>query len=226
MESAKASISYHVLKEEHIAEAAHVLTKAFLGGESISSVLKQPYNAEFASSEDICKVASKEGVSVVAVDDTTGKVVGAISGTLCRAKELGAQKVNTPLVPPEVAPYYCPAFIPYLEELEQFFAGNKELTADPECLIMRSAKIGVLSEYGGLGIGTKMADKRQELCQKIGCKYIILTSTSPISFKLYSKLGYKVLGEIPYKDFVINGERPFAAITMGTSGKSMMKSIL
>ncbi|XP_006812768.1 uncharacterized protein LOC102804993 [Saccoglossus kowalevskii] len=215
-------IRYEVMKECHINEAAHILTAAFLHGEPLFQVVSQPYEAELSSNISLCTHCVKEGVSMVAIDNATGEVVGAATGILCHGNKIEDGHTDHPMVTPESTSFLS-IIIPFLEELEKVFYKYPDFTNNRDCMVLSSSKIGVHKDYGGMGIGTKLARMRGELGRGKGVKFIVVACTGPLSQKLYSRLGYECIGEIVYKDYTTKGERPFAKITVCPAAKLFVK---
>nr|XP_006825460.1 PREDICTED: uncharacterized protein LOC102809631 [Saccoglossus kowalevskii] len=212
-------IRYEVMTSEHVEEASHVLSEAFLRGDPLSIVVNHPYEVELSSNINLCKYCVQEGVSMVAIDNRTEKVVGAINGLLCHGNDIELEKPDHPMITADIAPYIIPAMKPYIWALEKSFYEYPDFNKDRDCMILVSCKIGVREDYGGIGIGTRLAELRADLCREKDIKFILVTSTGPISQKLYSKLGYEYISEIPYKEFEIDGKQPFASITACSSSK-------
>ncbi|XP_077862714.1 uncharacterized protein LOC144344792 [Saccoglossus kowalevskii] len=159
-------IRYEVMNKCHINEAAHILTAAFLHGEPMCQVVSQPYEAELSSNISLCTHCAQEGVSMVAIDNPTGKIVGAITGILCHGNTIEEDKGDHPMLTPEIAPYYSPSIFPYLGEVDKLFYKYPFFNRNRDCMVLKSSKIGVHNDFGGLGIGTKLARMRTELAKR------------------------------------------------------------
>ncbi|XP_002741915.1 uncharacterized protein LOC100371544 [Saccoglossus kowalevskii] len=212
-------IRYEIMTSEHVDEASHVLSEAFLRGHLLSIAVNQPYEVELPSNISLCKYCVQEGVSMVAIDNRIGEVVGVITGLLCHGNDIELEKPDHPMITDDILPYIMPAMKPYIWALEKNFYEYPGFNKDRDCMILVSCKIGVREDYGGIGIGTRLAELRADLCREKSIKFILASSTGIISQRLYSKLGYECIGEIPYNEFKIDGKKPFASITACPSSK-------
>ncbi|XP_070533036.1 uncharacterized protein [Ptychodera flava] len=218
---ANPEITYEVLTEDHFEEAAHILTSTFVNGNPVSLVLKLPYEAELTYNRLLCRNYAKDGVSVVAIDKELNKVIGAAVGTIVKGTDPNAMLDEFSLMPDEVKPYYKPVG-PLFGKLERCIFESSKFLNNPDCKILKSYKISVHPDYEGRGIGTKLADLRRELGEKKDVKFISVFTTALGSQILYKKLGYEDIGEIFYKDYTYNDEKPFAGITCPPSAKAMV----
>ncbi|XP_070532536.1 uncharacterized protein [Ptychodera flava] len=220
LSKANPEIAYEVLTEDHFEEAAHILTSTFIGGEPLRLAVKMPYEAELAYNQIMCRECAQDGVSVVAIDKNLNKVIGVTVGKIVNGTDPNAMLDEISLMPDALKPYY-ERFGPLFGKLEQCYFQNPNFLNNPDCKILKSYKISVHPDYEGRGIGTKIADVRRELAEKKVVKFICLVATALRSQILYKKLGYEDIGEIFYKDYTYNDEKPFAGITSPPSAKAM-----
>ena len=71
---------------------------------------------------------------------------------------------------------------------------------------------GVLPEFHNIGIASALADSAIKDIVKRGFKYAIADCTADNSWQVLFKLGFEILTEISYYDFVYNGIKTFAEL--------------
>ncbi|KHJ90421.1 acetyltransferase, GNAT family [Oesophagostomum dentatum] len=86
-------------------------------------------------------------------------------------------------------------------------------------------KIDILSvhkDYMGKGLGKELTRRAIETAQAEGCDYVATAATASASQAIFSKVGFKVLYEIPYSDYRENGNPVFQNLHDGCkAGKAM-----
>ncbi|XP_077998798.1 arylalkylamine N-acetyltransferase 1-like [Glandiceps talaboti] len=219
-------ISYRLLSKDRLEEGAILLSHAFLNGEPIVSCIKQPYEAELASNKSVCHAVVDDGVSLVAIDNSCGKVVGITTAGLATAGEIlkearGDEDVMPVMAPPATLPYYKP-IVAIIKELDQILMDDSDFVNNPDAKVCSSAKLGVDVNYRGRGIASKLIELRTQIAREKDCKFIIAQASAPGSQKLYSKLGFEEVGEIKYKDFEYKGEKVYSSVTMCPSAKMVI----
>ncbi|XP_077998711.1 uncharacterized protein LOC144451686 [Glandiceps talaboti] len=218
-------ISYRLLTEDHMEEAATIISHAFINAEPLSSCVNQPFQAEQASNVSICQAVIKDGLSLVAIDNSTGKVVGTSTAALVTVadilKDLEGEMSESILAPPGSLPHYHP-IVAVVQVLDSFLLQVEDFINNPDALVCSSAKVGVDGKYNGKGIATKLIELRTDLAKKKGCKFVIAQVTGPGSQKVYSNLGFKEIGEMKYKEFEYKGEKIYSAINICPSAKMVI----
>ncbi|XP_077998797.1 arylalkylamine N-acetyltransferase 1-like [Glandiceps talaboti] len=216
-------ISYRLFSEDLLEEGAVLLSHAFVNGEPIVSCIKPPFEAELAINRSICHAVINDGISLVAIDNSCGKVVGVTTAGLATTGEIlkNAQKDDDVLpefAPPSIHPCYY-SLVVFVRRLDRILVEDSNFVNNTDAKVCRSIRLGVDLNYRGRGIASKLIKLRTQVAREKGCKFIVAQVSSLGSQKLYSNLGFEEIGEIKYKDFEYKGEKVYSSITMCPSTK-------
>lgn len=196
----KEGIQYQVLDKDHLEETIDVVTQHFIKEEYLTRESKLTYSEFGKFVRAYCELDLSQKLSLIALDKNTKKVIGfSIS--------------EDPQLPEAVNPNDYLSLSP---NFEPFFAVLNEL--HHQCLKTEFKQgecyhlflLGVLPEYQGKKIGKTLLKLSGEYAKSKDFKYVLVEATSPITKPLCEKLEYKNLGNITYKDFVLNNKKPFS----------------
>jgi GNAT superfamily N-acetyltransferase len=116
----------------------------------------------------------------------------------------------------------------FLQKLNQGMNLERELNLEPGSKILTTLFLNVNSGYGGKGIAAALALKAEELARNSGAVAVQVDTTSDFSYRVYSKLGYRVLRTLDYADLKhdLTGSQVIDQIRIGpihTCGRALAK---
>lgn len=214
------SLNYSDLREEDISDIMTFMGENFFPREPVSKGLHMTYedNKEWLTIS--VKQWLQSGVSVLARDPASGKLIGMMLATILtrdqsktfeEGQEVSNSKVRT-----------LHTVLATLEEAVDFFARYEKVNS-----ILEFAMLSVLDEYSGKGIGRKIIKESETRGLKLGCQLATAQSTAIHTQQLHLKNGYKALYTMDYATFEIDGKKIFDMEKMGstTTAKVMAKVI-
>jgi hypothetical protein len=204
--------STHLLSTSHAQGAIECIASTFLGGEPMTRALKLKESDFYDFVEIFIHKAISEGLSIVAKDPDTDRIIGCL---VC-------QDFNADL--PEGIERVSESFAPIFSLLthldERYKARYGVNMGDLYHLFMG----GVAKKYSGQGIIHQMTHQGEMLARSYGFKAAIGEATGPVSQHVYlNHLGYKEIDAVTYRDFVYQGTYVFKDVTSCTSCKLIYK---
>lgn len=202
------SIKYESINILNYEQAAQCLAFMFFNYEPVTSHLGMEWKSYLRMAARFCRVIGTEGLCFLAKDKNIGKVVGVITNVDMKIN-FGEKFAN------EEADDFSEIF----EKLAPDIAMTGELEADylekmnfkpGECLHL--FQCGVLPEYAGKNIATKLVEISLEAAVKAGYRYAVADCTSSNSRKILEKLNFTLENQIKYSDFVYENRKIFEMI--------------
>jgi len=209
-------IRYELLSEETLASAIECVSHSFTQREPLAAHMGITVDEFLIFANAFYPSLIEPALSFVAVDDAEDKVVGV------RISEDFYQEVEEPPEIPGLSPKFFPIF-GLLEELGAHFKEIRELVPGK---YVHMFMIAVEHGYEGRGIAPNMNKLFFRHVIERGFTHAVTEPTGLISQHiLENKFGFHTLLEIPYADFELEGERPFADLTEHPSAKLMEKAL-
>lgn len=195
-------ISYQILSIDKLRETVALVTKIFAYQEYAIKGAGLTYDTFSLFAELYCKASLKTGLSIIAVDEISGEVLGFSINEDPNAESA----VDISLFQETDKAYDL--FLALLNELNKFsnsdgIAGNN----------LHLYLLGVATEHQKRGIGTNLVVATEMIAKNKGFKNILVEATSPGTKPTCEKLGYDNIGQIVYEEFEYNSEKPFSNIT-------------
>jgi ribosomal protein S18 acetylase RimI-like enzyme len=197
----KKEIIYDVFRESDLEQTIACITEVFPIREPMTRALRFTPDEYYFFAEIYCKKAAKEGLSAVAKDRATGKVIGfCISEDFASEPIEGIEKIN-------VKSYPIMALLASLDE--EYRKAHKVEKGHIFHLYM----VGVSEPYENQDIAMILLDKNLKLAKMKKFSYVIAEATGPVSQHiLRDKLGFKEKFAIEYESFTYKGENVFKNI--------------
>ena len=196
-------IVYKLLDKENAAETTELLNTIFVEEEYITKESHITWDEFDVLSKTYMELNFKEPLSLVALDEKTGEIIGfSITEDI---KSKNAIDIDIFL---DVSDHYYP-FNNCLEELHRRFL--KINFKEKECFHI--FLLGVKPAYRRRNIGRKLIQYSEDLAKSLGFKYVMIEATSPNTKPICEKLEYENLGNIPYESYVLDGKKPFEHVT-------------
>ena len=207
------NILCEVLRREHKDQASACLLKMFLFHEPMTRVIGLS-EGEFRYFLEIqVGKAIKDELSVVAIDQENGQLVGCfISEDFVTTPPQGFEKVT-------------PKLLPIFDLLETLDNQYKDKNPVEPGKLLRMFMAGVYKEYAGTNITVKATRLMEETAKSRHYRACIAEATNPISQHILEKLGYTELHSLLYKDYTYKGEHVFKDVTFGDSCKLFYKEL-
>lgn len=206
-------ISYQILAEEHLATAIECIASNFVSGELMTTALGITLEEFKYFAKIFLKKAVKDQLSLIAKDERSGKVVGAL---IC-------EDFVTEL--PDGIETVSPKFLPIFEVLGSLDEAYKEKYLVKPGQLYHIFMVGVNKEYAGLS--TRLTKIAEHLARKKGYIAAIGEATGPISYQIYTKrLGFREIegiNPIYYKEFYYEGQPIFRHMTECNSCRLLIK---
>ncbi|XP_077981529.1 arylalkylamine N-acetyltransferase-like 2 isoform X2 [Glandiceps talaboti] len=208
------------MTESDIDDATEVLMTTFIKGEPMTICLGLTPQEDSIQAKILCQQAAKDGISVVAIDTVKDKIIGVATSSIHQGS------VTTPSDQDnqEMISKYEP-INSLLDQLEGQFNDYPDLKNNPDAKFTKALKLGVLAEYAGKGLGTRLRQATTDLAKSKGFQFTVASASAPSSQRLYQKLKFDELAEIKYSDFEFKGTYPFASITACPSIKLFIKKL-
>jgi len=144
--------------------------------------------------------SAKEGLSSVAVETSSGKIVGAILGHdfgCPPPSEIGNVDLSSEPV------------IALLDQLEEIFSKTHEVRPGE---FLHVFMIAVRDEFSGKGIAQNLLQFCLKQAQKSGYSVAFTEATNQISQSIFRKFGFEEIHLVDYHAFEFNGRKPFQEI--------------
>jgi GNAT superfamily N-acetyltransferase len=94
--------------------------------------------------------------------------------------------------------------------LEEVSRPMQELFGQGEGVCLHVGAVGVLSEYVGMSIATRLLETALQEAESRGFRYAFSECANPASRMLHEKAGFHSMNCISVSSFTLNGWRPFA----------------
>jgi hypothetical protein len=201
------NIHFEMIESANFAKAADCLSYVFHHHEPVTSSLGLNYERYKLMVRRFCRVVGKNGLCFTAIDSEKDIAVGTITN-IDQKMDFAREFADDPEDFSDVLEKLYPDMQmtgelvkPYLNEMN-FEAG--------QCLNL--FQCGILPEYSGFGVASKLVDLSIEKAIELGYKYALVTCTSDNSKRIFDNRGFEVKNEMVYCDFVLDGEKPFKNI--------------
>ncbi len=188
-----------LMAPEHVDGAAKVVARAFMR-EPMTRTLDLSYDQVFNDFRKPVEKLASEGVSYVAVDETSGHVVGA-----CINKDYRVTPVEDDNGYSDSLPIFT-----LVDELDAKATQLADLKLGE---LFHLYILAVDSDYAGQGIGKELAERTCDIAKQKGYKHICSEVTGPISQHItLNILNFKEIARVNYHDFEYQGNKVFAPI--------------
>ena len=204
-------ISYNMIPIERTEEILKFLDATYFKDEPLCRNKDLEEEDSGSLKEDFISMI-QQGLSLMAVDDKTGQVIGvALSEPEDRYltdTTDGSAKI--------------------IEQLNLVAFANKSVSVYEEYdvdTIFHFLFLSVHPNYRGFGIATKLVQKSIELAKLRGFKVAKAEATGKYSQKLFTNLDFDILFQISYNDYKVDGEVVFRNMGIHTSFQVLAKKI-
>lgn len=188
-------IEFSILQEEHISGAAEIFTRAFCDDEPLTKYLGISYDAFRPFATQVAIKAAKDRLSIVACN-RAGKVVGcAIAEDIIDPFNIADFKIIRPIAQ-------------FLEMVSAPFSDMRFKARS----VMHLFVTAVSNEARGLGLSTLLNQACVTLALQNGFSYFSVEFTSEINERFMSRFTDHMRYELRFKDFVMDGKKPFAQL--------------
>ncbi|HOO72042.1 MAG TPA: hypothetical protein PK926_09790 [Spirochaetota bacterium] len=206
--------TYAILHEDDIDETVQCILSAFSLGEVKCKALGVTKEDGLIYSENHCRKAAREGLSLIARENKTDKIIGF--------------QINRDFTsgPPEGTENMSPKLYPIMAITDALEKKYREKNQVKQGELLYQLLIGVLPLYSQKNIGFKIASLTWDIARAYGFKGIITECSGSISQHLaIDKAGYKEVAFINYNEFVYFGQKVFQHITDCRSTKLLIKML-
>lgn len=198
----KDGVVYDILRAEDVEGAARCLAVTFAAGEPMTRSLGITVEELYDFATLVCQKAAREGLSIVAKSQQTGKLMGCLM-----AEDFVTE-------PTEGLPGVTPKFAPILAllgELDGYYTQRHTVHKND---ILHLFMVGVFEQYRRLNICKNLTAASEQLGKAKHCKGVIVEATGPISqYIVMEDKKYNMVTSILYKEFEFHHNRIFAWIT-------------
>ncbi len=155
-----------------------------------------------------CEKAVADGLSVVAVDDDSGDVMGFMLSDDFMDDPPDLGNVNKGFGP----------ILTLLDDLDNKYKDANDIQSGE---LLHLFMLGISDKFAGSGVGKSITIEGMKLAQSKGFKGCILEATGVVSQHIAKKSGFEELDEVQYESFKFDGEAVFADIQGHVSCKLM-----
>lgn len=188
------------LNEQYAEQTAHILAKGFMD-EPMQTVLDTTYEDILEFMEHTVRHAMPTGLSVIAVDIKTDKVVAANINKDLLEEPVGE---NDPF-----SDKLLPIFM-LLDELDQFYHQHYQVQPGE---VYHNLMMATDTNYRNQDLSNQFFKACIDIAREKGFKTMLTELTGPVSQHIcVQKLDFEVLHAINYADFCYNGTYPFKGI--------------
>ncbi|KAF4518895.1 hypothetical protein B566_EDAN015287 [Ephemera danica] len=189
------TIRYETLDEEHVEEVMQLLVHSFFREEplGIAAGVRTPEDVRRWLPAFVRPVA-REGVSTVAVEAESGRVVGV---ALCHVPhdQSGAGEHDSPLMAA-----LDPARDGVMMAVAQFLA-DLHIGLQDEAGWLSLLVLNVERHFSGRGIAAELVRRSEERARNRGLSAVTADTTGEFSRKTFARLGYETLRELRYDEY-------------------------
>ncbi len=192
---------FEILQENDIEQTIICVIETFSRGEPMAKSLGITSNEYHFFAEIVCKKAVKDGLSIVAKDKATGKVIGfCISEDLISEPPEGIEKVNAKFHP----------ILALLTSLDEKYITSHKVEKGQ---IFHLYMAGVSESYKNRNIATMLLAESLKLAKLKNFSGAIAEATGLVSQHIIrDKLGFEEKDVIKYKSFLYEGKNIFKNI--------------
>lgn len=195
----KNNVKISLMGPEHVDGAATVVARAFMR-EPMTRTLNLSYEQVYNDFRKPVEKLATEGVSVVAIDEDSGYIVGA-----CINKDYRVEPVEDDNGYSDSLPIFT-----LVDELDE---AATQLSGLGKGELFHLYILAVDSDYAGQGIGKDMAARTCEIAKEKGYQHICSEVTGPISQHItLNILNFDEIARVNYHDFVYQGKKVFEPI--------------
>lgn len=194
----KDGIVYKILQEKDIEQTIICLSEVFSGGEPMVKTLEITKEEFYPFAEIYCKKAIKEGLSVIATEKETCKVIGfVISEDFASEQPEGIESINE-------------KFQPIMVLLDTLDEQYKKTHTVKKGQILHLFMGGVNENYKRNKVGITLTEENLKLAKTKQFSGAVAEATGLVSQHiLRDKLGFEEMFSIEYKSFNYNGVNVF-----------------
>ena len=196
-------IQYQLLDQSTAASTEQLIVDIFVHDEYLTRESGITEDEFAVLAKAYCDYNLKKPLSIVALDEATQEVIGFII-----AEDLYGEDTINPSTFFTVSEHFKP-FVDILEQMHERFLTIEQIAG--ECY--HSFLWGVRRDYRRRGIIHTMNLISEDWAKECGFNQIMVEATSPPTKPACEKLGYTMLGNIPYASYEFNGSRPYQHIT-------------
>lgn len=195
-------IDFQILTENDLEAAIYCIESAFISGEPMFKALSLTTEQFRSGVAVICQRVLEQGLSVIAKDNQSGKVVGCAIG-----KDFMTDMLDgTEAVSPKLYPVFH-----LLEMLDENYKAQHSVQPGE---LLHFLLLGVIKPFTNQGIGRLLTLELHHLAQKHHYQGVILEATGPISQHIFlNRLNYQEIDAIYYREFEYEGQKVFSSIT-------------
>ena len=212
----KHGITYSLMQEDDIAEAAKVTGICFSNYEPMCIALKVTAADHFLFCREFCRIAVGTQYGLVA-KNCSGEVVGCLVAFPYGTTPDLTNYTNTELA---MIQTQYDAILHLLDQLDYYVPPEM---VDKEGTTLHQFMIAVTPKNVRKGIATTLISLCDSLALQNGLRYSMCEASSSISKRAYSWLAYKEVHRIDYASFTHNGVKVFSSLPrLGSGGCSLL----
>lgn len=194
---------FRLMTHADIEAAAKVFTESFQR-EVMVAYLGITFEEFFPFAVAFCTQAVESKFGIVAEDLATGKVAGIAVMQDLITEEVEDEEFSAMIRPLEpIFGLLDDMLLKYIDARQVFISGEAAIIYI----------IGVDADFKRTKIGSTLTDTSLELINNYGYKTVIGEATSYASQEMVRKYGFEDMFEIKYREFEMDGIRPFANLT-------------
>lgn len=202
-------IAYERFNIRSMEETALVVGQAFSGSDPMAIARGLSTRDFYQYIVRLGEWLSEAGLSVIARDRKSGRVVGAlISGDFASTSPLDIEQVSSKFIP-----IFC-----LLQSLEDRYKKGKQIDLHE---YLHLYMLAVAPQHRGKSIARTLVSVALEHGVGQGYKVALTEAANPTSQHIFSKAGFMPRFELPYGQFTYQDDRVFAAIT-NSGGVALM----
>ena len=219
---AMAQISFAVLEPDYYQRALQFYRETFIPREPVLYCLGC-HKMSNEKSDGMMLQHFSENLTWIAIDESTGKLVGIRVSHCIAAKDLSD---NTQTYEDHIQSGWSEAFAA-LNVINDATLDVKEVLKQyNETKLLKLHSLGVDPAYGNKGIASELVRRSLADGSKKGFSLAAVVATGNASQRIFRKLGFQEIKAVYYKDFHINGEPRLKNIDCGTESQiSFVKKI-
>lgn len=202
----KKRIIYEIFKENDLEQTIACIIDVFPRREPMTKALHITPDEFYSFAKIYCKKAVKDGLSVIAKDRDTGRVIGfMISEDLVSEPQEEIEMISKKFHP----------IMALLNRLEEEYKKNRMVDKGE---VLHLFMGGVSQHYEGRNITTTLIEENLKLAKMKNFSYAIGEETGKVVFHITrDKLGFNEKNSIQYKSFTYKGEKVFENIETSAS---------
>jgi ribosomal protein S18 acetylase RimI-like enzyme len=195
---------------DDVESTSQLMSETFTAREPITLAMEIGYEEHLSFSRALTTEAARDGLSLVAEERETGKIVGyLISEDLF--------KVQSESLPPK--------YIPIFDLLDELSRDYKSTAREHSRKVLHLLMVGVDLQHAQQGLATKLVSHTINSAPAAGFGSAVTEATATYSQNLFNTLGFATTKEILYREHKLNGIKPFARIQTPTKCLFMEKEL-